>query len=169
MLTGIPEWEKLLYHRQQFSSMHLSHLFEIHKNRAAEFSLANSGILLDFSKNHITHETLLLLQQLAIACKIPQKIEQLFDASLVNSTENKPALHTALRAGLNSNCFFQDENVSLLIQDNIKKMQAFCLEVHEGQKTGFTGQLFTDVVNIGVGGSDLGAALITSALQTEKK
>ncbi|KUJ71426.1 glucose-6-phosphate isomerase [Thiomicrospira sp. WB1] len=160
-----PAWQALQLHCDAgVGSQHLASLFQ-QPNRVDEFSLAFDQLYVDFSKNRITRETLALLMTLARQQGLPQAIEQLTRGEKVNETEDRPALHTALRAqGKDVQGFAAD--VQPQVAEVLEKMAGLVNKIRCGHWRGYTGKPITDVVNIGVGGSDLGPLMITHSLQT---
>lgn len=136
----------------------LLELFNHHTDRAQDFCVTVDGITFDYSKNHISDETLKALCHFAKEKNLPAAIQSLFNGEDVNNTEKRPALHTALREPPNLS-----EN-SQLVQAALNKMSAFVKRVHKGQWLGFSGKVVNTIVNIGIGGSDLGPRMVTQAL-----
>ncbi len=154
-----PNWAALTRHSERMQSTTLSELFEQDANRADRFTIGAAGLELDYSKNHITTETIDLLVSAAQSAGLPQAIKALLKGDLVNNTEKRPALHTALR--------FTGEpqtEEQRAVADTLAKMEKLVDEVHNGSWKGFRGDRITDVVNIGIGGSDLGPRMICKAL-----
>lgn len=157
--TSTPAWKALQKHSQQFKSpsFNLNTLFEESTNRFANFSACHENMLLDFSKNYLREDTLVLLLDLARQCDVPNAIESMYKGEAINGTEQRAAHHVALR---NPKLSTQREE----IESALTKMEDFVSAVHDGNWTGYSGQTITDVVNIGIGGSDLGPAMVTDAL-----
>lgn len=162
-LTQLPAWQALTKHHQTIAGLHMRDLFRQDDNRFNKFSLKAANLLLDYSKNRVTEETLRLFDELFNALHLKEKIRALVNGGLVNTTENRPALHTALRERPDRIILVNNENIMPLIQNNLAKMRAFVASIHEHTWLG-GGQKITDIVNLGVGGSDLGPALVTKAL-----
>jgi glucose-6-phosphate isomerase len=139
-------------------------LFAADANRAAQFHIEWQDFLLDFSKNRITAETMQLLQELATEVQLKDAIEKYFAGDLINQTEQRAVLHTALRADAGQEILVDGQDVMTEIQAVKQKIKGFCEGVIAGERKGFTGKAFTDVVNIGIGGSDLGPAMLDDAL-----
>ena len=161
-------WQALAAHVSDFKGIHLKQLFEKDKNRAQDFSIKWDDFLVDFSKNKITDKTLKLLFNLANEVKLKEAISQYFGGETINQTEGRAVLHTALRAKRNDKILVDGENIVdevYQVKDHIKK---FTEAVINGDKKGHTNKPFTDVVNIGIGGSDLGPAMVTEALKYYK-
>ncbi len=138
----------------------LSELFKQHPERTSTFSLEAAGLFLDYSKNQLTSETIGLLLNVAHACQLPTAIRDLLNGAPINNTEQRPALHTALR--FHGVATSAEEK---LVAETLKKMEAIVDKIHRGKWTGFNDQAITDVVNIGIGGSDLGPRMICEALK----
>lgn len=157
-------YQQLTHEYSKAQSLSLRRLFEEDKQRAEHFSLALEGIYLDFSKNHISNNTLEKLMQFAHACELPKAIESLFSGECVNNTEARPALHTALR--------FQGNPISTeqkAAQTTLIKMQSCVGKLHQQRWLGHTQKPINTIVNIGIGGSDLGPRMVTEALSGHKQ
>ncbi len=160
--TRLPAWHALREHHRAARTLSLRELLHGEAPRFETFSFQCGDILFDFSKHLVTEETLNLLVELALQCKLPAWIERLFGGDNINTTENRAALHTALRA--QEAVVLDGRNVVAEVEEMLNRMQRFCEEVWGGKRRGSTGRAFTDVVNIGIGGSDLGPAFVTEAL-----
>jgi len=169
LLEDNKTFQQLEAHSELFHQVHLRDLFIKDPNRFNRFSLEACGILLDFSKNLVTDETLGLLFQLTRECNLAQKIEHLFTGEKVNTTEQRPALHTALRSFSEQPLFVGSQNISEQVAGALEQMQRIVLEIHEGRWRGFSNKPMTDIVNLGIGGSDLGPAMATYALSPYHK
>jgi glucose-6-phosphate isomerase len=156
-------WNNLRAHQQELALVSLRQLMA-ETDRQQKFSLTAADLLFDFSKNHMTEKTLTLLCQLAKAMQLPAQIEQMFQGGCVNQTEQRPALHTALRDPSNHPILVNGHNIKLSIQQNLQKMAEFVTKVQQQQWLGYTQQPITDIVNIGIGGSYLGPHLAVKAL-----
>jgi glucose-6-phosphate isomerase len=159
--STLPEWQALAHHRRA-SSFDLRQLFDSDPGRFERFSIAHGELLLDFSKHHLTDETLRLLCALADRCGIREQIARLTCGERVNNTENRAALHTALRSS--TPVMLDGRDVTQDVRRVHAQMREFCDALRRGSLKGATGRAFTDVVNIGIGGSDLGPALAAEAL-----
>lgn len=164
-LETLPEWQTLLAHQQTIQKIHLRDLFKADAERGNKFFINAADLMLDYSKNRMTQETIHLLIQLAHKLQLEKHIESLFKGDLVNITENRPALHTALRQQDNKPIYVNNKDIVPEIKDVLAKMTKFVNAVHTNQWQGFTNKAITDVVNIGMGGSDLGPVLAIDALQ----
>lgn len=147
-------WRELEQHYHDLSQATLLSLFAQDAHRAQRFSLEAAGLHLDYSKNAVTEQTLRLFSTLATESALPQAIQDLLSGKCVNTTENRPAWHTALRA----------DNPPHEVTETLERMLQLVDDVHSGYRKGFSGKPFTDVVNIGIGGSDLGPRMATFAL-----
>lgn len=164
-ITALPAWQALNHHHHELASQHLVELFNSDPERARKFSLQAAGLLLDFSKNRINERTVSLLCQYAAAVQLPHYIDGLFEGAWVNTSEQQPAHHTALRDRNHSLSNRNDQHCTAMIAPSLKKMAYFSDALHTGILTGFSQQAFTDVVNIGIGGSDIGPRLVVAALK----
>ena len=161
-------WKKLSAHFDQIKEYHLRTLFDANPERAKKFSLKYGDLFVDFSKNRITDETFELLLELADEVKLREGIAEYFSGENINETEGRAVLHTALRAKKDDSVLVDGENVIPEIVEVRERIKVFSDEVLLGQKKGYTGKTFTDVVNIGIGGSDLGPVMVTEALKFYK-
>lgn len=166
--TSTIAWEKLNQHYAQMKNVSMKEMFANDTERASKFHIQWNDFLVDYSKNIINQDTLSLLQDLAQEANLKEAIAQYFNGDTINQTENRAVLHTALRSPETANVLVDGENVMPEIYAVKNKIKAFSNEVISGQRKGFTGKTFTDVVNIGIGGSDLGPAMVVEALQFYK-
>jgi glucose-6-phosphate isomerase len=157
-------WKKLQMHYNQMQNASMQEMFESDTSRTEKFNLKWNDFLIDYSKNIISKETLVLLQELAEEVGLKNAIADYFGGEIINQTENRAVLHTALRAKESAVIKVDEKNVIPEIYEVKNKIKAFTNEVTSGVRTGFTGKTFTDVVNIGIGGSDLGPAMAVEAL-----
>ena len=164
-LTHTPAWQALEQHYALSRLHHMRELFESDPERAERYSLEVGDVFLDYSKNRITDETLQLLMQLAHQVGLPQRIKAMFKGEKLNTTENRSALHVALRNRTNSPIMVDGINVMPQINGVLERMGRFAHAVRSGDWLGYTNQPMTDVVNIGIGGSDLGSLMVCSALK----
>jgi len=166
--TATKAWKKLSAHYNQTKETHLRKLFAEDENRGEKFSLLWNDFLVDYSKNRITEETLQLLLELADEVGLKKSIQSYFGGELINQTEGRAVLHTALRAAKGQEVFVDGENIVKEVYDVKAKIKSFSNEVISGERKGYTGKAFTDIVNIGIGGSDLGPVMVTEALKFYK-
>ncbi|MEC7265351.1 MAG: glucose-6-phosphate isomerase [Bacteroidota bacterium] len=166
--TTTNTWKKLQAHYQETKDKHLRELFETDVNRGEKFSLAWKDFLVDYSKNRITDKTLSLLLELAEEVGLKSSIKSYFEGEPINQTEGRAVLHTALRATKDEKIFVDGENIVDEVYAVREKIKAFSQAIISGEKKGFTGKPFTDVVNIGIGGSDLGPVMVVEALKFYK-
>lgn len=166
--TETVAWNKLQLHYKELQKASMHEMFQSDTLRTEKFSLKWNDFLLDYSKNIINQETISLLLELANEVGLKNAIKDYFEGAIINQTENRAVLHTALRAKESAIIYVDGKNVVPEIYDVKNKIKAFTNEVTSGKRTGFTGKTFTDVVNIGIGGSDLGPAMAVEALQFYK-
>lgn len=166
--TETKTWAELKKHFESVKNVHTQTLFEKDPERAEKFSIEWNDFFVDYSKNRVDEKTMELLLQLAEESQLKDAIEKYFTGGLINATENRAVLHTALRADENSTVLVDGKNVLPEIKEVKQKIKLFSEEVISGKRKGFTGKTFTDVVNIGIGGSDLGPAMVTEALKFYK-
>jgi glucose-6-phosphate isomerase len=159
-----PTWRKLQDHRKTWKGLHLRELFRKDKKRFERFSLALDDLLLDYSKNLVTAETMRLLVRLAKDSGVEAMRAAMFAGDKINLTEDRAVLHTALRNRSDRPVLVDGADVMPEVRKVLKQMRGFTRKVRSGQWTGYTGQAITDVVNIGIGGSDLGPVMVCQAL-----
>ena len=164
-LEGMPEWHALIEHHNKTKHLHMRDQFDQDERRFDKFSLILGDILFDYSKNRINQETVQLLSNLAHACQLPEKIQAMFSGEKINQTENRAVLHTALRYQGNDSLIIDDENVYQLVQSELDKAKILTDKIRNGQWLGAKGDVITDIVNIGIGGSHLGPQMVTEALK----
>ncbi len=161
-------WQKLQKHFQEMKTASMMEMFVEDNTRTAKFHFNWNDFIVDYSKNIINQETIKLLLELAKETQLKDAIAKYFDGDIINQTENRAVLHTALRAKESSNIKVDGSNVILEVFEVKNKIKRFTNEVVNGDRKGYTGKSFTDVVNIGIGGSDLGPAMVVEALQYYK-
>ena len=167
--TNTQAWKALEAHQSQLANTTIADLFKQEQNRFNDYSLTfENQILVDFSKNKINQETLKLLHQLAKESALDEAINAMFTGEKINRTENRAVLHTALRNRSNTPVYVDGKDVMPEVNAVLVKMSAFCDRVISGEWKGYTGKAITDVVNIGIGGSDLGPYMVTEALRPYK-
>jgi glucose-6-phosphate isomerase len=157
-------WKDLATHHNLIKSKPLRALFAEDDQRFDKFQLNAAGIFLDYSKNHITTDTRQKFVTLAEQCGVQERIALMFSGGIVNPTEHRPALHTALRNRGDSRVKVEGQDVMPAVRDVLERMRVFSNQVRDGSWTGFTGKPITDIVNIGIGGSDLGPLMAVEAL-----
>lgn len=168
-LTNSPEWNALSEHYESIKEASIAGLFAKDEKRFANLSVRHESMLFDFSKNLITDGTLALLRNLAEKSELPEWIEKMFGGEKINFTENRAVLHTALRNRSGQAVHVDGADVMPRINAVLDKMADFCERFHSGRTKGATGKRFTDIVNIGIGGSDLGPAMCAEALKPYAK
>ena len=167
--TNTQAWKALEAHQSQLAHTTIADLFKQEENRFNDYSLTfENQILVDFSKNKINQETLKLLRQLAKESALDEAINAMFTGEKINRTEDRAVLHTALRNRSNTPVYVDGKDVMPEVNAVLAKMSAFCERVISGEWKGYTGKAITDVVNIGIGGSDLGPYMVTEALRPYK-
>ncbi len=161
-------WEALKSHYESIKDKHLKDLFSKHPDRATDFSIAWKDFYIDYSKNRIDQTTKELLIELAKEVKLDEAIQHYFGGSSINETEERAVLHTALRVPSNQDIKVDGKNVISEVNAVKERIKKFSNQVISGDLKGYTGKPFTDIVNIGIGGSDLGPAMITESLEFYK-
>ena len=161
-------WQNLQKHFQEMNSASMKQMFANDTTRTTKFNFQWNDFLIDYSKNIINEETINLLLKLAKEVHLEDAISQYFDGDIINQTENRAVLHTALRAKENAVINVDGQNVVSEVYEAKNKIKNFTNEVVNGERKGFTGKSFTDIVNIGIGGSDLGPVMVVDALQYYK-
>jgi glucose-6-phosphate isomerase len=164
-LTDRAAWKELTKHYQALKNTHLRQLFAEDAGRGERLTLEAAGIYFDYSKNRVTDETLKLLVKLAEECDLPGRTKAMFAGEKINTTENRAVLHTALRAPQYARIDVDGKNVVPEVQTVLEKMADFAQRVRGGQWRGHTGQRIKNIVNIGIGGSDLGPVMAFEALR----
>lgn len=159
--TQTPAFKKLKAHHRTISKKHLKELFVEDKSRFKKFSIKFNDILLDYSKNNINRRTIGYLTDLAKECDLYGAIEQMFNGEKINQTENRSVLHVALRNRSNTPIFVEGKDVMPEVNDVLEKIKTFSGKVISGAWKGYSNKSITDIVNIGIGGSDLGPVMVT--------
>jgi glucose-6-phosphate isomerase len=163
-VSQLPAWKNLEEHYQEISALHMRDLFASDPGRFEKFSLRLNDILFDYSKNRITEKTIDLLVELARQANLAEMIEAMFAGEKINNTEGRAVLHVALRNRSDRSILVDGKNVMPEVNGVLEKMRPFSDSVRSGEWQGYTGKAITDVVNIGIGGSDLGPQMVTAAL-----
>src|SRR6185437_1694404 len=164
-LTQLPAWKALKSHAKSIAFQHLRHLFAEDPTRGTRFAVEAEGIYFDYSKHRVTDETLKLLIQLAEQSGLKERIEAMFRGDKINITENRAVLHVALRAPKGAVINVDGKNVVPEVHDVLDRMAAFSNRVRSGEWKGHTGKPIKNVINIGIGGSDLGPVMAYEALR----
>src|SRR5438105_6557381 len=164
-LTHRPSWQKLEEHYQTAHNLHLRTLFAENPHRGERFALEAVGIYLDYSKNRVTDETVQLLLELAGSSGLRERIDAMFNGEKINVTERRAVLHVALRAPRDQSIIVDGQNVVPEVHAVLDKMANFSNRIRSGAWTGYTGKRIRNVINIGIGGSDLGPSMAYDALQ----
>ena len=163
--TELPAYQDLENHFKLMSKLNMRHLFETDDKRDEKYTIKHKGLLLDYSKNRIVDETVTLLCDLAREVNLEHWREKMFAGDEINNTENRAVLHTALRNVTNEPIYVDGEDVMPQINATIDKMEVFSKKVRKGLWKGYSGKAITDIVNIGIGGSDLGPKMVYNALK----
>lgn len=166
--TKTKSWKKLTEHFKETKRLEMKDLFKKDPERASKFTIKWEDFYVDFSKNRITDETLKLLIDLANEVELKDAIKKYFTGDIINQTENRAVLHTALRAPKTEKVLVDGVNVIPEVNDVKRKIESFTNLIVNGQLKGFTNKNFTDIVNIGIGGSDLGPSMVVDSLQYYK-
>ena len=164
-LTQRPAWKALAAHHKKIKNLHLRKLFTVDPKRGERLTVEAAGLHLDYSKNRITDQTLKLLLQLAKESGLREKIEAMFSGEKINTTENRAVLHVALRAPKDASILVDGKNVVPEVHAVLDKMAEFSKRVRSGEWKGHTGKRIKNVINIGIGGSDLGPVMAYEALK----
>ena len=167
--TSTQAWFVLKKHfEEEMNRKQMKDLFAADPTRFDQYSIATSDILFDYSKNIITDKTLQLLLQLAKECGLEKAIKAQYEGKAINETENRAVLHTALRNFTDTSILVDGKNIVPEIKKVQKQMKTFCAAIHSGEHKGYTGKKIKTIVNIGIGGSDLGPVMVTEALKPYK-
>src|SRR5712691_3303654 len=164
-LTERPAWKGLEAHVQEVRKLHLRQLFATDDQRGKRMTAEAAGVYLDYSKNRVTDQTIRLLFQLAEESGLRPRIDAMFRGDKINSTENRAVLHVALRAPRGTSIVVDGHDVVPNVHDVLQRMADFCNSVRSGAWTGHTGKRIRNIVNIGIGGSDLGPVMAYEALK----
>ncbi len=162
---NIAEWQSLIRHYTDLKYTSMREEFALDSGRFKRFTIGCDGLLLDYSKNRVTKETIDKLIQLAKSVDMPSWIERMYSGEAINNTEDRAVLHIALRNRSNTPIMVDGEDVMPSVNAVLDQMKRFCDQIHTGDWLGFSGKKMTDIVNIGIGGSDLGPAMICDALE----
>ena len=168
-LTQSSVWQALLKHKKQTESIQMRDLFAQDKNRFNDFHLRFNDILLDYSKNRINKETMSLLMDLAKQSGLKDWIEKMFSGEKINHTEDRAVLHTALRNRSDTPVYVDGKDIMPEVRSELEKMREYSDSIRSGQWLGYSGKAIIDIVNIGVGGSDLGPVMVSEALTPYRK
>jgi glucose-6-phosphate isomerase len=166
--TTTQSYKYLADHYIDIVDQHLKDLFKSDNQRFNKFSTQFEDILFDYSKNRINDETFALLMQLARECRVKDAIETMFSGEVINATEHRPVLHIALRNRSNTPIYVDGKDVMPDVNRVLEQMKTFSEKIISGDWKGFTGKSITDIVNVGIGGSDLGPVMVTEALRPYK-
>ena len=165
-LKRLPAWKALAEHSKEIRKLHLRELFANDSTRGEKLVAEGAGLFLDYSKNRVTDTTLKLLLQLAEECDLRGRIDAMFRGEKINTTEKRAVLHVALRAPKNATILVDGKNVVPAVHDVLDKMATFSNRIRSGEWVGHTGKRIRNIINIGIGGSDLGPVMAYEALKT---
>ena len=163
--TTTTAWHNLQQHFGATNTIQMTEMFAADANRYQQMHIEHEQLLFDYSKNRITTETINLLIQLANECKLQDAIKAMYNGDAINVTEGRAVLHTALRKNADATVMLNGKNIMEDINAVKEQMKAFCHKIHNGEWLGYTGKKITTIVNIGIGGSDLGPVMVTEALK----
>jgi glucose-6-phosphate isomerase len=164
-LKRLPAWKALAEHSKEIKKVHLRELFANDSTRGEKLVAEGAGLFLDYSKNRVTETTLKLLQQLAQECDLRGRIDAMFRGDKINVTEKRAVLHVALRAPKNATILVDGKNVVPAVHEVLDRMATFSNRIRSGEWVGHTGKRIRNIVNIGIGGSDLGPVMAYEALR----
>jgi glucose-6-phosphate isomerase len=167
--TTTNAWQQLQAHASEMKQVHMRTLFAEDPDRYKKFALCLDDTVFDYSKNIITEKTVQLLQQLAGECKVSEAIQAMFNGEMINETEKRSVLHTALRNFSVNPVYSEGKDVMPEVKKVLRKMKTFSDALHSGKFRGYTGKRIKYIVNIGIGGSDLGPLMVTEALKPYSK
>ena len=163
--TNTPAWKALIAHQSDMQKVQMKDLFKQDSKRFENMSIQLGDILFDYSKNIITEETLEKLLQLTDDCKVEAAREAMFAGEKINETEDRAVMHTALRSFTDKPITIDGEDIMPEIRETRQKMKSFCEKIHSGEWKGYSGKKIKNIINIGIGGSDLGPVMVTEALR----
>jgi len=163
--TSTRSWQALQQHFEEMKNVHMKDLFATDSERFNKYSICTSDIVFDYSKNIITDKTKQLLLELANDCQLPAAIKAMFEGDKINDSEKRAVLHTALRNFSGNQVLFEGKDVMPEINTVLEQMKNFCSKIHSGEWKGYSGKKIKYIVNIGIGGSDLGPVMVTEALK----
>ena len=163
--TTTNAWQQLQAHAAQMKQTSLRQLFAADPDRFKKFSLCSPDLAFDYSKNIVTSETMKLLNQLATETGLSEAIKALFGGEKINATENRSVLHVALRVKEGEQYLVDGKDVVPAVQQVLQQMEQCCQRIHSGEWKGYTSKPIKYIVNIGIGGSDLGPVMVTEALR----
>ena len=167
--TETQSWKNLVEHIKEMKSVHMKDLFADDPDRFKKYSIRFDGILVDYSKNILTEKTLKLLLKLTDDVGLRDALNKMFNGERINETEDRAVLHTALRNRINTLVCVNDKDVMPEVKTVLSKIKDFSEKIISGEWKGFTGKIITDIVNIGIGGSDLGPVMVTECLRPYAK
>lgn len=158
-------WKALLAHQAEMKAVQMKDLFKQDSERFNKMSIQFEDILFDYSKNIVSDKTFDMLLQLADDCKVKEAMKAMFDGEKINETEDRAVMHTALRSFSDQSITIDGEDIMKEVRETRQKMKSFCEKIHNGEWKGYSGKKIKNIVNIGIGGSDLGPVMVTEALR----
>ena len=163
--TETNAWQELKQHYEEMKNVSMKGMFREETDRFSKFSTRMDNIVFDYSKNRIDEKTIALLLKLAEECKVREAVEAMFHGDKINETENRSVLHVALRNFSKEPMYSEGKDVMPQVKKVLRQMKNFCDKIHSGELRGFSGKKIRYIVNIGIGGSDLGPLMVTEALK----
>src|ERR1044072_3743022 len=163
--TETNAWQQLKPHFEEMKNVSMKKMFQEDADRFSKFSTGMDDIVFDYSKNRVNEKTKGLLLKLAEECKVKEAMKAMFNGDKINETENRSVLHVALRNFSKDPVYTEGKDVMPLVKKVLKQMKNFCDKVHTGEWRGYSGKKIRYIVNIGIGGSDLGPLMVTEALK----
>ena len=163
--TETDAWQQLKQHYEEMKNVSMKKMFQEEADRFSKFSTSIDDIVFDYSKNRINEKTIGLLLKLAEECKVKEAIEAMFNGDKINETENRSVLHVALRNFSKEPMYSEGKDVMPQVKKVLRQMKSFCDKIHSGEWRGYSGKKIRYIVNIGIGGSDLGPLMVTEALK----
>ncbi len=163
--TSTQAWRQLTEHAGEMKKVHMRELFREDPSRFQKYSLCLADLVFDYSRNIINEKTIELLLQLAKECRLAEATKAMFAGEAINETERRAVLHTALRNFSGHPLFVEGKDVMPGVRKVQRRMKRFCEDIHNGKRRGYTGKRIKYIVNIGIGGSDLGPQMVTEALK----
>jgi len=163
--TETDAWQKLKEHYEEMKNVSMKKMFQDEGDRSSKFSTSLDNIFFDYSKNRINEKTIGLLLKLAEDCKVKEAIDAMFNGDKINETENRSVLHVALRNFSKEPMYSEGKDVMPQVKKVLRQMKGFCEKIHSGVWRGYSGKRIRYIVNIGIGGSDLGPLMVTEALK----
>src|SRR4030095_3072612 len=163
--TETEAWQQLKQHYEDVKNVSMKIMFRDEADRSSKFSTSLDDIVFDYSKNRISEKTISLLLKLAEQCKVTEAMEAMFNGDKINETKNRSVLHVALRNFSKEPMYSEGKDVMPQVKKVLRQMKSICDKIHGGEWRGYSGKKIRYIVNIGIGGSDLGPLMLTEALK----